>query len=351
MGAGWLVTVCCLIGALVMIGTGYYLLSDPLERRQVGTLAIAFSLTTLLILVLGWLPAGEMQPPSYGRDVVPLFALPLAVGLAIAVVVYRLFNIRVVIQRTVVWGTLTLMVVTIYTVVVGGLGVLFQSQGNPVLALVATGLAAVLFHPVRERLQRGVTILIFGERDAPYEVITRLTKHLEAALPPQEALNSIVRTIGQALRLSYVAIELCQDGRFVVAADFGGRDQVPCEECVEIPLTYGSELVGRLLVAPRMSGDTLTTGDRHLIAGVLHPAEVTIQTARLTADLQRSREKLVAAGEEERRRLRRDLHDGLGPALASLPLQLDAARNLSRPAHSQCAAGWRRAGIDPQNAG
>jgi signal transduction histidine kinase len=93
-------------------------------------------------------------------------------------------------------------------------------------------------------------------------------------------------------------------------------------------LNYGSELVGRLVVAPRVPGDGLTAGHRRLIAGLMHPAEVTIQTARLTADLQRSREKLVAAREEERRRLRRDLHDGLGPALASLTLQIDAARNL-----------------------
>jgi signal transduction histidine kinase len=121
---------------------------------------------------------------------------------------------------------------------------------------------------------------------------------------------------------------LCQDDDYVTVAEYGGRGSVPAHEWISFPLHYGAESIGRLVVAPRASGETLTSADHRLITGLVHQAQVTIQTAQLTADLQRSREKLVNAREEERRRLRRDLHDGLGPTLASLTLQIDAARNL-----------------------
>jgi signal transduction histidine kinase len=274
--------------------------------------------------------------PWLGWNTLPLLALPVVIGLGIAIALYRLFDIKIVIQRTLIWGTLTSMVIAVYIVVVGMLGILFQSQGNPVFSLIGTGLAATLFHPLQVRLHQAVSKLLYGERDAPYAVVMRLTEKLEAALAPQEALDTIVQTITEALRLSYAAIQLCQDGAYITVAAYGSQDSVPASEWVTFPLTYDANPVGRLVVAPRTSGEDLTQGDHALITGLVHEAQVTIQTAQLTADLQRSREKLVAAREEERRRLRRDLHDGLGPTLASLTLQTDAARNLlkSEPARA-----------------
>ena len=136
---------------------------------------------------------------------------PLVIG--IAIFKYRLYAIDVVINRTLVYGGLTLTVVLIYALVVGGLGLLFQDSGNFVISLIATGLIAVAFNPVRNRLQRGVNRLMFGQRDNPYAVLSTLGQQLQTTAVPSETLNSLVQTMADTLKLPYVAIELIEDGQ------------------------------------------------------------------------------------------------------------------------------------------
>src|SRR5260370_35892569 len=102
--------------------------------------------------------------------------------------------------------------------VVVGLGTLIQVQGNVLLSLLATGLIAVLFQPLRHRLQRGVNRLMYGERDNPYAVLSRLGERLETTLAPRAILPVIVETISQTLKLPYTAIALKHGETFVVAA-------------------------------------------------------------------------------------------------------------------------------------
>jgi signal transduction histidine kinase len=102
-----------------------------------------------------------------------------------------------------------------------------------------------------------------------------------------------------------------------------------------LPLTYGSETVGRLVLGPRSPGETFTTSDLRALEDLARQVGVTAHAVRLTADLQRSRERLVTAREEELRRLRRELHDGIGPQLAALTLKLESARN--KLAHNPAA--------------
>ena len=128
-----------------------------------------------------------------------LLALPLATGLAIFK--YRLYAIDVLINRTLVYSALTASVVTLYVLVVGALGALFQTRGNGLIVLLATGLVAVLFHPLRARLQRGINHLLYGERDEPYTVLSRLGSRLEATLVPGAVLSAIVETVKEALKL------------------------------------------------------------------------------------------------------------------------------------------------------
>jgi two-component system NarL family sensor kinase len=99
-------------------------------------------------------------------------------------------------------------------------------------------------------------------------------------------------------------------------------------EEITLPLTYGGEIIGEFILAPRAQGEPFTPADRRLLEDLVRQAEVAVHAVRLTADLQRSRERLVTARAEERRRLRRDLHDGLGPTLASLALGLDVSLKL-----------------------
>jgi signal transduction histidine kinase len=257
-------------------------------------------------------------------SIVALLALPICTY--IAILRYRLYDIDRLVNRTLVYGALTACVVGIYVLAVGGLGVLFEVRGNLAVSLLATGLVAVLFQPLRSRLQRGVNRMMYGERDDPYEVTSRLGRRLDATLAPEAVLPTIAETIAQALKLPYAAILLKEGDNFRTAAAYGS----PTGEPEALPLAYQREEIGRLVIAPRAPGEEFSAADRRLLEDLARQAEVAVHAVRLTGDLQRSREQLVASREEERRRLRRDLHDGLGPTLASFALKLDAARKLVR---------------------
>src|SRR5215203_6085926 len=242
----------------------------------------------------------------------------------IAILRYHLYDIDVVINRTLVYGALSACVIGIYVLAVVALGALFQAQGNFATSLLATALVAVLFQPLRMRLQRGVNRLMYGERDDPYAVLSRLGRSLEATLAPDTVLPTLVETIAQALKLPYAAILLKEGEGFRTAAAYGS----PRGEPETLPLVYQREELGRLVLSPRAPGEGFSDADRRLLEDLARQAEVAVHAVRLTSDLQHSRERLVATREEERRRLRRDLHDGLGAQLAGLNVQAGTLRRL-----------------------
>jgi signal transduction histidine kinase len=266
---------------------------------------------------------------SLGLSLPNIYVLWLALLLVpvftyIAILRYNLYDIDVVINRTLVYGALSVCIVGIYVLAVVALGALFQAQGNLAVSLLATGLVAVLFQPLRSRLQRGVNRLMYGERDDPYAVISRLGRRLEATLAPDTVLPTVVETIAQALKLPYAAILLKEGEDFRSAAAYGS----PTAEPEALPLVYQREEIGRLVIAPRAPGEEFSAADRSLLEDLARQAEVAVHAVRLTTDLQHSRERLVATREEERRRLRRDLHDGLGAQLAGLNVQAGTLRRL-----------------------
>ena len=307
----------------------YLRVSDVAQRQQTKWLVFGLALGVSTFALLGLLALsfpGFGEPGSAfgileGTHVVLLFTpIPLAVG--VAILRYRLWDIDLIINRALVYGALTAAVVGVYVLLVGYLGALFQTRDNLLVSLAATGLVAVLFHPLRERLQRGVDRLTYGERDDPYAAISRLGKRLEAALEPEAVLPTIVQTVREALRLPYAAVALGTEDDLV--SESGKRVADP----LRLPLLYRGEPVGELLLAPRSGEEGFSPADRHLLEGLARQAGVAAHAVRLTNDLKSSRERLVTAREEERRRLRRDLHDGLGPTLGSLPLKLDVADDL-----------------------
>jgi signal transduction histidine kinase len=228
------------------------------------------------------------------------------------------------INRALVYGTLTACVAGLYILIVGSLGALFQTRGNLLIALLATGIVAVLFQPLRERLQRGTNHLLYGQRDEPYAVISRLSQLLSATLAPDAALPAVVETVAQSLKLPYVAIQLGEGDTLTDAATYG----TPTAEVLELPLTYQGERIGRLRLGARATGETWSSADLRLLDDLARQAGAAAHAVRLTADLQRSRERIVVAREETRRRLRRDLHDGLAPTLAALALKAGAISDL-----------------------
>jgi signal transduction histidine kinase len=182
---------------------------------------------------------------------------------------------------------------------------------------------ALIFQPMREWLQRAVNRFMFGERDDPLAVLSSLSKRLEGASEPEAILPSIVETVGQALKLPYVAIEAYSGGAISVVAKYGEFH----EDIERIPLIQQSEKVGQLVFARRSPHESFGETEYQLLRNIARQTGAAVHAARLTADLRRSRQQLVTTREEERRRLRRDLHDGLGPTLASLTLKIDTARN------------------------
>jgi len=277
---------------------------------------------TYLVFDTALEPFGQNENEIFYVGVIGLLFVP--VFTYIAILRYHLYDIDVVINRTLVYGALTSCVVGIYVLAVVALGALFQVQGNIVVSLSATGLVAVLFQPLRSRLQRGVNRLMYGERDDPYAVISRLGRRLEATLAPDTVLPTLVETIAQALKLPYVAILLKEGEGFRTTAAYGS----PRGEPETLPLVYQREELGRLVLSPRAPGEGFSDADRRLLEDLARQAEVAVHAVRLTTDLQSSRERLVATREEERRRLRRDLHDGLGAQLAGLNVQAGTLRRL-----------------------
>jgi signal transduction histidine kinase len=167
------------------------------------------------------------------------------------------------------------------------------------ISLVATGLVAVLFHPLRAVLQRGVNRLLYGQRDEPYTVITRLSQRLEGTLAPDVVLSTIVETVAQALKLPYVAILLRQQEGFALAASSG---RVVAEPLI-LPLVYQAETIGQLHLAPRTPGEPLTPADRRLLDELVRQAGLVAHAIQLTSDLQRSHEQLEQRVEERTREL------------------------------------------------
>lgn len=320
----------------------YRRVSGPVERQQTKWFlgALGLYLVTFFVgnLLLG--AVGALDEAATGDRVklawtlfefaTGLAGLCVPIGLTVAILRYRLFDIDIIINRTLVYGGLTTAVIGLYVLVVGYLGQLFRTGANLAISLVATGLVAVLFQPLRQGLQRGANRLLYGERDEPYAVISRLGRQLEATVAPGTILPTIVETVAGALRLPYAAIALGSGAECTLGAATG----TPVPDPVRLPLVYQGTPVGELLLAPRAPGETFSRADRRLLDDLARQAGVAAQAVRLAdetrqlaADLQASRLRLITAREEERRRLRRDLHDGLGPRLAALTLRLDTARD------------------------
>ena len=317
----------------------YRHISTPLQRQQTKWVVFSLVMALLVFLSVGWLgttlpirtlPMANLLYNLLGATAgsVAFILIPLAI--AIAILQHRLWDIDLIINRALVYGLLTGCVIGIYVLLVGSFGMLFRIQSNMMISLVATGAVAVLFAPLRDRLQRAINRLMYGERDEPYAVLAKLGQQLELTLEPEAVLPTILRTLRTALKVPYAAITLEQgDIELTAAAGTATTDTLA------LPLLHEGQALGALHVGHREGQRRFSQVDRRLVEDLSRQVSVAAraillreEALRLAADLQRSRQHLIAAREEERRRLRRDLHDGLGPALASQGLILDAARQL-----------------------
>jgi two-component system NarL family sensor kinase len=242
----------------------------------------------------------------------------IAIGVAswIGIVRYGLFDLRAVLSRSLVYGALTALVVAVYAIVSALLDSLV-SGAVPAVVAAAAGALAVL--PLRDRVQRRANRLVFGLRDDPAAAFGLLGVRLDAAAAPDDVLPLAARTLAEALRLRSVVIEVEGEELARVGDPVAGPRQ-------EIDLPFAGESIGRLVLQTRDPGETFSSADRRLLDSLVTQLGLAARAVALTHAASAARERLIAVREEERLRLRRDLHDGLGSTLAGIGLGIDTAR-------------------------
>jgi signal transduction histidine kinase len=285
-----------------------------IERRQISLLALTSGVALSVVLVPG--SSGDPPWPVTAAILVVFALVPAAIG--VAILRHHLYDIDVVLNRSLVYGGLTAAVVGLYAGLVWAAA---RPLGTGTAAsLLATGVAAAAVLPLRTRLQRVVDRAMYGERGDPYAAVSRLTTRLQGAAAPGDSLTAVAEAIAVSLRLPYAAVETDGGERASHGNPTGTHRHV-------LDLSHQGDDVGRLVVEGR-DRKPLTARDLALLADLARPAGAAVHAAGLADALRLSQRRLVQAREEERRRLRRDLHDGLGPTLASVVLGLDAAAGL-----------------------
>ena len=322
-GLGWFLMILATLAGIAAIAARRRLAKGE-AREQLRLLERAAAVVALTFSACA---IGSLLAPT-AFDVGAVAALTslsiLALTMGVAILRHRLYGLDVYVDRALVLSGTTLVLGLLY---VGAVVLASSLLGQDVhlgVALPATALVAIAFYPVRDRLQRSVNRLLHGQRDEPYAAISQLGRRLGDAIEPAQVLPVMAETIADALRLPYVAVEL--EGRSAAPAAAHGTPAAGI--ALLLPLVHAGERVGTLVLGARAHGEALSAADRRLLEDFARRASAAASAVALSVEVQRSRERLVTAREEERRRLRGDLHDGLGPTLAGAVLTIDAARRV-----------------------
>jgi signal transduction histidine kinase len=289
------------------------------ERAQMRWPVAALALLPAGVVVALLLAAVRLGDVGYavliGSQVALLVGLAAAIG--VSVLRYRLYDLDQVVRRSLIITGVGASVAVVYGVVLLVFAAMVSGQSR-VAQVIAVAAVAVAVQPLRERVERAADRVMRGRLAEPLAVLSALASRLDDAIVPDDVLDAIVEAIRTELDLPYVAIELT-DG--AGSASSG----VPAPIAARFEILWQGEVTGELVVATRVQGEPLRDVELRLLDELCRRAATAVEAARLAAELRRSRERLVLSREEERRRLRRDLHDGLGPALAGMSLRADVA--------------------------
>jgi two-component system NarL family sensor kinase len=281
-----------------------YVQGDDLVQRQLLWLLLA----VIAMVVINW-PRWVLNDDG---GILLLLAVPaIPVAVTIAIVRHRLFDIQMVVSRAVLYGLMTLGVVGAFAALVAVLDRVLRGAGAPVVATVVIALA---FDPARRRLQRVVDRAFYGARADPVRAVSAVGQRLAG-----DDLTAVLDAVREALRLPFAALRGAD-------AELGASGRPP-DTLHTVALRFRGEQVGDLVVGVRAGERRLGGRDLAVLALLATPLAVALHATRLSGELQASRERLVTATEEERRRLHRELHDSLGPALTGAAFKADAIGN------------------------
>ena len=234
--------------SLVVFVRSYRRTTDVATRTRIRWAWLGVVASGGIGLLCFMLPELVLQRTLLPASWIGITAMPLPLGIAAGILLGHLFDIDVVVRRTFVYGGLTLGVIATYVAVASGITSFVGGGHGFEVSLVATGVAALVALPLRDGLQRGVTRLLYGERDEPWRAMRRLGQRLDLAADPDRAYPVIVDTVADALRLPFVALEVVDDvGVVAVAAERGQRQ----DAAVVVPLMHQTDHVGRLVLGVR----------------------------------------------------------------------------------------------------
>jgi len=265
-----------------------------------------------LVCVVGLLVATIFLPATEIPFLVTFACIPLAV--TVGVLRYRLLGIEVALRRTLLYVPLTVMV----AFVIGGLttGLAWLIPEGPLPLVAASAVVATLVIPVAGRLRRLVDRLVLGERADALTIVDRVGAGLEVA--SDDATASMLEAVATAAGAADADVR-DTDGRAMATVG------EPNGETLVVPLVHGGMELGTMTVGPRRGEPRVTARDARLVMALAPHLAVVVSSRRMAEDLSRERQRVVAATAAERDRLRRDLHDGLGPSLSGIALGLEAA--------------------------
>jgi two-component system, NarL family, sensor kinase len=329
----WLAAVAAGVMVVTWLGTLACIVAR--YRRGTGTTRRQLLWVMLALLVVVVLFALDPLLPDNVLSIYPIALIPL--GILVAIFRHQLLDIRLVFSRSLLYLLLTAATVGAYLAIVAILGRIVTARVPLGASVAATVLVAAGFNPVRVWLQRRVDRAVYGARRDPVRAIAEVGARLgEVGSVTGAGLDGVLRALCEVMRLPSAAVvahgtQLASHGR-------------PPAALRAVPLLHGEERMGELIVGVRSGQSRLDPADERILDLLAAPIAVAVHATRLADALGRSREQAISAREEERRRLRRDLHDGLGPLLTGVVLNAETALRLVRsdPARSEALLGELR---------
>lgn len=304
------------------------------EREQLRWFVTSAALFPALMFMNG---AAQGQPWQ-GAVLIAGFTVgiaAIAVGIGVAVLKLRLYAIDIVVNKALVFGALAAMITGVYVAVVAGLGTVVGSSDHPNLALslVATTIAALAFQPVRDRMQRVANRLVYGNRLSPYEAVASFAHRVAEFVAYQEVLPEMAEAAALSVGAVRSQVRLFLPSGAVQVVSWPSGDEHD-DFALTLPVVDGGAAIGEISVA-KSAGDAVSANDERLLHALLPEARLAMRGLRLTEELQHrlvelreSRRRLVAAQDDERRRMERDLHDGAQQHLVAMKISLGMAKRL-----------------------